>query len=265
VLHFLSFDVEDVYQSFKERNIDGWSSDIVGEKRRIKEILELLDKTQTKATFFILTEILNNYKEEILEIKSKGHEIASHGHNHIRIWKRTPKEFQYDIQKSKYLLESLIQSEVKGYRAPGFSLDNRSPWAPELISNVGFKYSSSSCYSVNALPKDLRYFSDRTKRVGLLEFPATTLNSFYPKIRLCGGFYFRLFPYWLNRRIIDSYNEKNKAVNLYLHPYEMSENSFKAQAPVYIKFVRYYNLHRTGDKLGRLLEEFSFQRMDVTI
>ena len=110
--HHLSFDVEDVYQGFKERGIRGWTKDVDGEKKRINEILDLLEKYNQKATFFILTEVLKDYKQEVLDMKSRGHEVASHGHEHLRIWRRNPKEFSEDIKQSKDLLESLISKEV---------------------------------------------------------------------------------------------------------------------------------------------------------
>ena len=71
-VHHLSFDVEDVYQSFKERGIPGWIKDVDGEKGRILDILNLLDEYGHKATFFILTEILSDYEDIILEIKSRA-------------------------------------------------------------------------------------------------------------------------------------------------------------------------------------------------
>jgi polysaccharide deacetylase family protein (PEP-CTERM system associated) len=261
--HYLSFDVEDVFQSFKERGYSGWEPDIKGEKERILYILELLDKLNFKATFFVLTDVLNNYKDEVLEIKSRGHEIASHGHNHIRLYKRTKKEFQYDIKKSKTLLEDLIACQVNGYRAPGFSLNKSTIWASEIIIKSGFKYSSSTNFVDSNLSLNLRQPSDPQDGTRLLEFPATSIRIFRKSLRICGGFYFRLLPIQITEILFNINEKRGKPINFYLHPFELEQYPTKVSAPMYIRFVRYHNLSRTKQKMNVLLKNHSFTSFDL--
>ena len=112
MIHNLSFDIEDIYQSFKERGILGWEKDVDGETHRILRILDMLDFHRQTATFFILTDILPDYTDLILEIQRRGHEIASHGHEHRRLSRVSATELKNDLLRSKALLEDLINDSV---------------------------------------------------------------------------------------------------------------------------------------------------------
>jgi len=265
VKHFLSFDVEDVYQSFKERGVNGWQKDVSGEKKRIKDILDLLDKFSQKATFFILTEVINDYKEEILEIKAQGHEVASHGHEHLRIWRRSKREFEDDVRKSKDLLEDLISSDVLGYRAPGFSLEKSTIWARDIIQAAGYRYSSSA--SGIDLMSQNEFLESKNSSWGdvLKEFPATSIRIFGKDARLCGGFYFRALPLSVTKQVFQRNIKKELPVNLYLHPFEFEESPNKLKSPLAIKLMRYYNLEKTKPRLIKLLEEYSFTSFEKTL
>jgi polysaccharide deacetylase family protein (PEP-CTERM system associated) len=260
MVHHLSFDVEDVYQSFKERGISGWIKDVDGEKDRILEILNLLDEYGHKATFFILTEIIPDYKDIILEIEVRGHEIASHGHEHLRIKRRSREDFGRDIRESKFLLENLINQEVLGYRAPGFSLNESTSWAVEEIKNAGFKYSSSAS-SVKQYSK----LSEALSEYSLLEFPATSINIFGKDLRLCGGFYFRALPLSLTKTLFKRFERKGQAINLYLHPYEFEINPNKLKSRVEVSFIRYYNLNKTYNNLEKLLKTRIFTSFENNV
>jgi len=265
VKHFLSFDVEDVYQSFKERGISGWEKDVAGEKKRILEILNLLANYNQTATFFILTEVINDYKDEILEIKARGHEVASHGHEHLRIWRRSKKEFDEDIRKSKALLEDLISSEVIGYRAPGFSLEKSTTWASELIQAAGYRYSSSA--SSMELLKESENISEAvlTASKTFKEFPATSLKILGKDARICGGFYFRALPLKVTKTMLETNMKKGLPANVYLHPFEFDENPRKIRAPKVVKFIRYHNLKKTKPRLVSLLETYSFNSFEQSL
>lgn len=247
-VNYLSFDVEDVYQSFKERGISGWVKDVDGEKFRISLILDLLDVYNHKATFFILTEILPDYEDIVLEIQKRGHEIASHGHEHLRIKRRSREDFQRDINKSKYLLESLINKEVMGYRAPGFSLNENTSWAVDIIKSAGFTYSSSAS---SANPNSDLFSA--LNESGLIEFPATSIKLLGKDLRLCGGFYFRALPMSATKSIFYIKNQIGEPINLYLHPFEFENQPSKIKAGIEATLVRYYNLKKTQKNLEKLL------------
>ena len=263
--HHLSFDVEDVYQGFKERGIAGWSKDVYGEKKRINEILDMLDKHNQKATFFVLTEELQDYKQEALEMKKRGHEVASHGHEHLRIWRRNESEFSEDIKRSKDLLEGLISSEVKGYRAPGFSLNKSTLWAVDLIQNAGFTYSSSSSLTEGQIPLNLSIPTSGNLSGKLIEFPATSFRVLGVDARICGGFYFRALPLQITKLVMRRQESMNKPTNLYLHPFEFEDHPVKIKSNLKVSVIRYHNTDKTKSRLEQLLQCYSFTSFEETL
>jgi polysaccharide deacetylase family protein (PEP-CTERM system associated) len=96
-----------------------------------------------KATFFCLGWVAERFPHLIKEIHSQGHEIASHGYNHRMITSMSPEEFRKDVRKSKAILEDLIGERVLGYRAPSYSITQRTIWALEILAEESYLYDSS--------------------------------------------------------------------------------------------------------------------------
>lgn len=109
----------------------------------IERYLELFERYQVKATFFVLGSIAKHHSEMVRKIARQGHEIASHGYNHLLVYEQTPQEFREDVHKSKILLEDIVGKEVTGYRAPSWSIIEQSLWALNILEELGFKYNSS--------------------------------------------------------------------------------------------------------------------------
>ncbi|WP_313981729.1 polysaccharide deacetylase family protein [Iodidimonas nitroreducens] len=127
----MSVDVEDYFQvSAMEGIIDrrDWPSMACRVERNVHEILDLFDRHQAKATFFTLGWIARRYPDLIREIAKRGHEIASHGMQHIRVSSQSPEAFRSDVRESRALLEDISGSVVLGYRAASFSLTPGTDW-----------------------------------------------------------------------------------------------------------------------------------------
>lgn len=248
--NFLSFDVEDAYQSFKERGLVGWRSDPYGERARLSTIHQILDNSQVKGTFFVLTSTLSVYRKQILELSNSGHEIASHGHEHIKIDNRSKKSFTQDIKKSKELLEDLLGRKIQGYRAPGFSVTaSNAVFVYEEMEKLGYLYSSSTSGKIPIVPKSSI----------IREFPATSVGIYGKRIRLCGGFTFRVIPWILTRQIARSLNYIGYDVNFYLHPYEFTSEKYFLSEDPYVNFIRYARASSTLEKFCQLIQEFRFK------
>jgi len=99
--------------------------------------------TGPRATFFILGWIAERYPDLVRKIRKEGHEIACHGYAHKLIYEQSKEEFRSDVRKAKVILEDITGSEVIGYRAPGYSIVERSEWAFEILMEEGFRYDSS--------------------------------------------------------------------------------------------------------------------------
>src|SRR5581483_8690242 len=194
-----------------------------------------------------------------------GHEIASHGYEHRRASEQTQEEFRADIRRAKALLEDIIGSEVKGYRAPSFSIGAATPWAFDCIAQAGYRY-SSSVYPVRhdhyGAP-DAPRFAYRPQ-AGVLEIPISTARLARNNLPAGGGGYFRLFPYALSRSLIRRVNRDDRqAAIFYLHPWELDPDQPRIPGTqLKTRFRHYLNLHRTEGRLRQLLKEFRWGRMD---
>ena len=263
----LTIDVEDYFQvSAFAPHIprSEWPIRECRVERNVASILAMLDDHDTKATFFTLGWIAERYPGVVREIVANGHELASHGYGHERASDQTPDSFYADINVAKLLLEDLSGCEVKGYRAPSFSIGERNLWAFECLERAGYHYSSSiypiqhDHYGMPSAPRHAHPIGN------LLEIPDTTLRFFNRNWPASGGGYFRLMPYGLSRWMIERINRvDNMPAVFYFHPWEVDiEQPRIPGISAKTRFRHYLNIHRMESRLRRLLADFSWTRMD---
>ncbi|MEL7518659.1 MAG: polysaccharide deacetylase family protein, partial [Pseudomonadota bacterium] len=146
VINGLSVDVEDWFQVGAFETVisrDDWSSIATRVEANVDAILALFDEAGVKATFFTLGWVAERHPTLMQRIAEAGHEIASHGYDHARVFTFDRGQFAEDIRKARSILEDTSRSKVIGYRAPSFSIDSRNPWALEELAAQGYTYSSS--------------------------------------------------------------------------------------------------------------------------
>ncbi len=263
----LTIDVEDYFQvSAFAPHIprSEWPVRECRVERNVASILAMLDDHGTKATFFTLGWIAERYPGVVREIVANGHELASHGYGHERASDQTPDSFYADINVAKLLLEDLSGCEVKGYRAPSFSIGEQNLWAFECLERAGYHY-SSSIYPIQHDHYGMPNAPRHAHAIGnLLEIPATTLRFFNRNWPASGGGYFRLMPYGLSRWMIERINRvDNMPAVFYFHPWEVDiEQPRIAGISAKTRFRHYLNIHRMESRLRRLLADFSWTRMD---
>jgi polysaccharide deacetylase family protein (PEP-CTERM system associated) len=221
MINLLSVDVEDWQQSTLDNSLPI-------SKRALTNTLHLLDlllEYGVQGTFFVQSMVAEKYPQLVHRIVSDGHELASHGHSHIPLFRLTPVEFEQDLRHSLKILNGLSAQSIQGYRAPDFSIRRDTMWALEILRDQGFKYSSSIFpirghrYGIHDIP--LRQFETIT---GLIEVPLSTVSLAGRNWPVAGGGYFRLFPYWLTKRAIRRMNADERQAIVYLHPYELDSH-----------------------------------------
>jgi polysaccharide deacetylase family protein (PEP-CTERM system associated) len=259
----ISFDVEDWFQveNLKEAiSIDDWDQCDLRVVQNTRRILQLLNHQGTKATFFVLGWIAERCPSLVREIADLGHEIASHGYGHELVYKQTPKAFHNDISRSKAILESITGGEVLGYRAPSFSITPETPWALDILKDLGFAYDSSvfptsfhDRYGFNGSSR----FPFRLEN-GLIEMPLSTVRVGKVNVPVAGGGYFRLYPYQFFRSCCRSLNREGHSFIFYLHPWELDPGQPKIKIRPSYRFRHYVNLHKTENRLRFLLKDFTF-------
>ncbi|MDR2839064.1 MAG: DUF3473 domain-containing protein [Azonexus sp.] len=265
----LTVDVEDYFQvsafaPYIARS--EWPSHECRVERNVDRILEMFDEHTTKATFFTLGWIAERYPALIRRIAAAGHEIASHGYGHQRVSEQTPESFFADINVAKLLLEDLAGCEVRGYRAPSFSIGENNLWAFECLERAGYRY-SSSVYPIHhdhyGMPDAPRH-AHRVGQGQLIEIPPTTLRAFNRNWPASGGGYFRLLPYPLSRWMIRRINTVDRLVAVfYFHPWEIDADQPRIPGiNAKTRFRHYVNIDSMEQRLCRLLADFSWGRMD---
>ncbi len=266
----MTCDVEDYFQvSAFAPHIDraSWPERECRVEANIERILSLMADGDVKATFFTLGWIAERYPAMVKRIADAGHEIASHGYGHLRASDQDLAEFTQDITSSKKLLEDLTGQQVRGYRAPSFSIGTGNLWALDALLDAGYQY-SSSIYPVAhdhyGMPDAPRFAFYPNGADGLLEIPITTVKLGQRNLPAGGGGYFRLLPYALSRWMMRKVNaEENEAAIFYFHPWELDPGQPRPEGvDAKSRFRHYVNLGRTEARIRALTRDFKWDRMD---
>ncbi len=271
VINGLSVDVEDWFQVGAFENVierGDWDLIATRVEDNVARILDLFDEAGVKGTFFTLGWVAERHKPLIRRIAEAGHEIASHGYDHARVFTFDRHKFGADIRKAREILEDCSGQKVVGYRAPSFSIDARTPWAFEELAEQGYVYSSSVAPVVHdhyGWPEAPRFAFKPIEGSDLIEIPVTTALLGNRRLAAGGGGFFRVLPYAFSRWAIRQVNQQEgKPAVFYFHPWEVDPEQPRVEnAPLRSKFRHYTNLDKMADKLGLLVREFQWGRMDA--
>ncbi|MEN8205330.1 MAG: XrtA system polysaccharide deacetylase [Pseudomonadota bacterium] len=263
----LTVDVEDYFHvsAFAESiSRSDWNNHTLRVERNTHQLLDLFDEHNVKATFFVLGWVADRVGGLIRELASRGHEVACHGYSHQLVYEQSPDMFREETLRSKALLEDIIQSPVRGYRAASYSITKRSLWALDILAEAGFEYDSSifpihhDRYGIPDAPK-FPYQLTMPNDQSLVEFPLSTASFLGYRLPMAGGGYFRLYPYSLTRAGLRQINNKaNKPFIFYLHPWEIDADQPRVEAGWLSRFRHYNNLDKCESRLRKLMSEFQF-------
>ncbi|GAH93554.1 unnamed protein product, partial [marine sediment metagenome] len=210
-----SFHIPDNYINQSEENHEI--------ERNTEALLKILDETQTKATFFFLGRLAHDIPYLVRKVAQAGHEVACHNYAHIRIFDIDKKQFKEKLTAAKKDLEDVSGQPVYGFRAPDFSITEKSIWALDILKELGFIYDSSiypfglhNVYGIKHANPLLHALPN-----GLIEFPMSTTELFGKRIPFGGGGYFRLYPLLLTKIFLSKLNKQGHPGMFYIHPYEV--------------------------------------------
>jgi peptidoglycan-N-acetylglucosamine deacetylase len=230
----------------------------------------LFEAGGVKGTFFTLGWVAKRYPSLIRRIADAGHEVASHGWDHIRVHAMNAAAFREDLRRTRDMLEQAGGQAVRGYRAPSFSIDARTPWAHRVLADEGYAYSSSVApirHDLYGWPEAPRFAHRPLPGSDLIELPVTTVEIGPKRLAAGGGGFFRLLPYAFSDRAIRRVNraERRPAV-FYFHPWEIDpEQPRVARAPLRSRLRHYANLAEMRAKLVRLLKDHAWARTDQVV
>ena len=265
----MTVDVEDYFQVQAFAGCisrESWDRRPGRVEKNTMAILEQFARWDIRGTFFTLGWVADRYPALVRQIAAGGHEVASHGYAHELIYELTPQQFQDDVTRAKNVLEAIGGAEVKGYRAPTFSLNSRTEWAFRILEETGHTYSSSTYpvrHDLYGDPNAPR-FSYRPDGGSLLEIPMTTLRVGSRNLPIAGGGYFRLLPYGIYRTALRRFGKREEKPGIfYFHPWEIDADQPKVhEASRRSKFRHYLNIAAVPTRLDRLLQDFKWGRMD---
>ncbi len=265
------FQVENFRAQCPEDTWDQKASRVEDSTHRLLDLLDALQEKSAdgmsgtvrpiRATFFVLGWVARRCPGLVRRLHERGHEVASHGYGHRLCRLESRKTLFQDLCFSKALLEDIVGVEVRGYRAPGFSVDDG---ILNLVREAGYAY-DSSYNSFGWNPRYGKVCLDGLRRHGLgvrlsnglLELPLSNLEWRNTRFPWAGGGYFRLLPrrcfQWGVRRILS----RDGAYLFYLHPWELDPDQPRVlKASPLSRFRHYTNLARTASRLRFFLETF---------
>ena len=220
-------------------------------------LLDVLAEHRTRATMFFLGTVAERYPELVRRAQTEGHEIASHGYGHQLVYSQTASDFREDVRKSVDILQQITGAPVQGYRAPSWSISKETPWAYEILAELGFRYDASlfpfRTYLYGDSTAPVSTFVVPTGSGQLFEVPASVLTLGKRRVPFGGGFYFRALPWFVTRWATARTNRQGRPVVFYLHPREIDPDQPRLPLAWRDRLVAYANLGTTLKKLKRLL------------
>ncbi|MAB80691.1 MAG: polysaccharide deacetylase family protein [Planctomycetes bacterium] len=272
LLHGLSFDVEEFFHvaNLRERFARADWKDVpsridIGMGR----ILDLLERCDTRATFFFLGWVAERRPDLVRRCLDGGHEVASHGYEHLFLNQLGPERLDEDLERTEEVLVAAGAPRPTGFRASTFTLTRETFWAFDILCRRGYRYDSSihpirhPLYGVPDFEPGISRVQREAGRI--LEFPVATFPFCGRNLPVGGGGYFRLLPGAITRAAVGALERRGRPAAFYLHPWEFDPDQPRQPAPLLKRFRHYLNLHRTLPRLEGLIRRFRFGTMQEAL
>lgn len=231
-------------------------------ERGTETALEMFEKHQARATFFVLGWVARRYPALIRRIAEAGHELGVHGQNHRLVDHLTPEQFRRELRESRAAVEDAAGVPARAHRAPYFSITSKGHWAFDVLIEEGFVLDASVFASKRlhgGVPgSDGRLYRIRTEAGEIDEVP-TPVEKLGPiHWPVGGGGYLRLLPTALQTHLISKRNARGLPAILYSHPREFVPGHPKLKLSAKRSFQCYHGVNGFNAKLETLLSRFSF-------
>ena len=257
-----SVDVEDWFHILDvgAPAIEAWERLPSRVEANFRRLLDLFAAAGVKITCFFLGWVAARFPHLVREAAAQGHEVASHGFGHRLVYDQSPGEFFEDVRRARLLLEDILGQAVQGYRGPGFSVTQDTPWFFEELVKAGYAYDSSVFPAARGHGglKLGRYapFRLQTPSGPLVEFPVTVTEAGGKPRCFFGGGYLRLFPYHLVRLMTRRVLQEGRPAVFYAHPREIDPDHPRLPMSLKRRFKSYVGLRSMEGKIHRVLQDF---------
>jgi polysaccharide deacetylase family protein (PEP-CTERM system associated) len=272
-LNAFTVDVEDYFQvSAFEGAVPraAWETVTPRIDKGLSELLELMDRTGVRGTFFILGWVARRRPDLVRSISDRGHEIGCHSHEHRLVYSQTPAEFRADLRQALGALQDATGRPCTVYRAPTFSLTRKSLWALPILAEEGIRLESSiypvlhDRYGIPGAPRfPYRPLPDLPDFV---EFPPSTFRLLGMTLPCAGGGYLRIYPPALTRYALRQINGADgQPAVVYVHPWEFDPEQPVVSGGPLRNFRHRANIGAMAGRVAALLAGFRFGTMGDVI
>jgi peptidoglycan-N-acetylglucosamine deacetylase len=225
--------------------------------RNTKTILDFCAAKNIRATFFAVGRVAIGAPHLLKKIVDDGHELALHSYDHIPLTREDPKTYRAKLSVAKKQFEDLTGADVRGFRAPIFSLTPQSLWVVDVLGDLGFVYSSSIIAGRGAV----NGFAGKPNKPfkwhnGLIELPVPMFNTGILALPFLGGVYLRYLPLPIVR-MFEAGLDKDALLWTYTHPYDVdADEGFVRMddVPYWMNVLLMNNRKGFLQKIERLLD-----------
>ncbi len=261
IKNILTVDVEEAFHR-NDLRLSRRQRELLGGRvvEQTELLVSLVRAAGQRGTFFVLGEVAERYPDLVRRLAAEGFELGLHGYSHRLVYEQREGEFLKETQAAKALLEEVGKRKVIGFRAPSWSITQRSLWALKILASMGFQYDSSILPAKAYLGgvSGSNPLIHRRKEADIIEVPPSIVSMGRFRLPFSGGLYLRTLPYGFIRHCIMRLNKKGIPAVIYLHPWELDTGLPRLGLGWKGMYALYHNLKTTQAKVEQLLAEFSF-------
>lgn len=261
----LSVNLEDYFQVAPMRRIIPnrfWPRFDLRIERSTLQALDLLDRNDARATFFVSGWVADRRPDLVAEVARRGHDVASKGYLHRPAAQMSLDEFRSDLLRSRDAIERATGETVRGYRIAEGSLPGDGRAHLEILARAGLHFDAS------LRPFGPR-FAGRTETRGIhrvegagwaiTEVPLSSGSLLGIPYPVTGGNYMRQMPRALFESRVAALQARGAFWHFYFHVWELDPEQPRVSAVTGLQRMRQYrNLDRMRERVERTLEGSRF-------
>jgi polysaccharide deacetylase family protein (PEP-CTERM system associated) len=223
-------------------------------------LLDALDRADVRATFLVVGWVAERFPRLVEAVRGAGHEIGSHGHMHRRVYELDGEAFRRDLRASVRALRAAGAGDVSLFRAPEWSVNDRSLWALDVLVEERFRLDASMAplRMVGSLNFPRHPHVRQTVAGPIVEVPPLVADRFGQVMPLGWSWGLRMSSPRTVLNAIECVNRKGQPAVLTVHPWEIDPDPPRIRLPARLHFAHYFCIRGFADRLCAILSGSRF-------